>query len=80
MPIEIQPNQLHTSILALFQAGNNMGEAGMIAMMAACFVFGLVLLIALIELVILEFIWIRIGLRRLRNEDRTMPVVSGRAA
>jgi hypothetical protein len=80
MPIAIQPNQLHTSILAPFQAGNSMGEGSMIAMMAACVVFGLVLLIALVELVILEFIWIRIGLRRLRNENRTMPVVSGRAA
>jgi len=80
MPIAIQSHQLHDSILALFQTGNSMGEGGMIAMMAACVVFGLVLLIALIKLVILEFIWIRIGLRRLRNESRTMPVVSGRAA
>jgi hypothetical protein len=80
MPIAIQSHQLHNSILGLFQAGSSMGEGGMIAMMAACVVFGLVLLIALIELVILEFIWIRIGLRRLRNENRTMPMVSGRAA
>jgi hypothetical protein len=63
MAIAIHLHQLDSSILALFQAGNSMGEGGMIAMMTACIVFGLVLFIALVELVILEFIWVKIGLR-----------------
>ena len=72
--------QLHSTILALFQMGNSMGQGGMMAMMTACVLFGLLLFIALVELVILEFIWIKLGLRRLRNEGRPMPAISSRAA
>ncbi len=73
-------HQFSGATLALFQATSNMGEGGMMAMMMACVLFGLVLFIALVELVILEFIWIKVWLRRLRTESRIAPSISGRAA
>jgi hypothetical protein len=71
---------ISSAILALFQTASNMGEGGMKAMMAACVLFGLLLFIALLEFVILEFIWIRIWAQRLHNERRPAPTISGRAA
>jgi hypothetical protein len=40
------------SVSALFQAGTSMSGGGMAAMMTACVLFGVLLFIALLELVI----------------------------
>ena len=81
MPVAfLLTHQFSDAALALFQATGNMGGGGMMAMMAACVLFGLVLFIALVELVILEFLWIKVWLRRLRAESRTVPSISSRAA
>jgi len=81
MPIVfLSAHQFSGAVLALFQAASNMGEGGVMAMMVACVLFGLVLFIVLVELVILEFLWIKLWRRRLRNESRAVPAISGRAA
>ena len=49
-------------------------------MMVACALFGLLLFIALLEFVILEFLWIRVCAQRLRNERPTAPTAGGRSA
>jgi hypothetical protein len=57
-----------------------MSGGGMMAMMVACVLFGLLLLVALLEFVILEFLWIKVWHQRLRNESRTAPAIGSRAA
>ena len=42
-------------------------------MMVVCALFGLLLLAALAEFVILEFLWIKFWVQRLRSESRTAP-------
>ena len=41
--------------------------------MVVCALFGLLLLAALAEFVILEFLWIKFWVQRLRSESRTAP-------
>jgi hypothetical protein len=80
MPIAfLSAHSLSDRALAPFQAGSNMGGAGMVAMMAVCAIFGVVLFIALVELVILEYLWIKLWSRRLRAESRG-PSITSRAA
>lgn len=80
MPIPfLSAHPLQDSVLALFQAGSNMG-GGMVAMMAACVIFGILLFIALVELVILEYLWIKLWSRRVRAESRGTPSITSRAA
>jgi hypothetical protein len=57
-----------STVLALFQMNMSDGMRGMgTGMMAACALFGLLLFLALLEFVILEFIWIRVWSQRLRT-------------
>jgi hypothetical protein len=59
-----------SAVLALFQMNMNDGMRMGTGMMLACALSGLLLFIALLEFVILEFIWIRVWSQRLRNEKR----------
>jgi uncharacterized membrane protein len=59
-----------SAVVALFQMNMNDGMRMGTGMMVACALFGLLLFIALLEFVILEFIWIRVWSQRLRNEKR----------
>ena len=62
-----------TGLLATFQMGTSNGMAGMgDGMIAACVVIGLLIFTALLEFVILEFLWIKVWSQRLRNERRTL--------
>ena len=49
-------------------------------MMVVCALFGLLLFLALLEFVILELVWIKLFMQRLRNESRTAPLGGSRAA
>jgi uncharacterized membrane protein len=70
-----------SAVLALLQMSMNDGMRGMgTGMMVACGLFGLLLFVALLEFVILEFLWIRVWSQRLRNERYTAPATGGRAA
>ncbi len=76
----LSTHQLAGTLLVLLQTGSNMSEGGMMAMMVACVLFGLLLLVALVEFVILEFLWIKVWRQRLRNESHPAPSISSRAA
>lgn len=81
MPIAyLSAHQLKDSALAFFQVGSNMGGGGMAAMMAACVIFGILLFTALVEFVILEYLWIKLWSRRVRAESRGTPTITSRAA
>ena len=78
-------HNLIASVLMFFQmdnnqTANNMGGGGMVAMMAACVIFGIALFIALVELVILEYLWIKVWRRRLHAEESRTPAITSRAA
>jgi len=49
-------------------------------MMVTCTLFGLLIFIALAELIVLEFMWIKRLRQQLRNESRPAPAIGSRTA